>query len=102
MTSPKLTVTIVTMNAAKSYVYAVALHSSGRGAEAMAVLRANLTRHPADRATLLALISFSRDGGDFATALAYAEQLARIVPGEPSIDALITTLRGAIGKSGRE
>ena len=50
-----------------AYVYAVALHSAGRGSEAMTVLKDNLARHPDDRDTLLALISFSRDAGDAAT-----------------------------------
>jgi hypothetical protein len=43
--------------------------------------------------TLLALVSFSRDVGDVATALDYAEQLARAAPGEPGLNALIETLR---------
>ena len=60
-----------------AYVYAVGLHSAGRGGEAMAVLKEILARHPGDRETLLALISFSRDAGDIPTALEYAERLAR-------------------------
>ena len=44
-----------------AYVYAVALHSAGRGSEAVAVLRASLVRYPDDRDSLLALISFSRE-----------------------------------------
>jgi hypothetical protein len=42
---------------------------------------------------LLALISFSRDARDFATALAYAEQLARVAPNDPDVVALIESLR---------
>jgi predicted CXXCH cytochrome family protein len=76
-----------------SYVYAVALHSAGRGEEAMTVLKQILVRHPDDRDTLLALISFSRDARDFATALAYAEQLARVAPNDPDVVALIESLR---------
>ena len=34
-----------------AYVYAVALHSAGRGNEAIAVLKENLVRHPNDRDT---------------------------------------------------
>ena len=64
-----------------AYVYAVALHSAGRGSEAMTVLKDSLARHPDDRDTLLALISFSRDAGEFGTALDYAEQLARVNAG---------------------
>ena len=46
-----------------AYVYAVALHSAGRREQAIAVLKENLTRHPEDRDTLLALVTFSRDAG---------------------------------------
>jgi tetratricopeptide (TPR) repeat protein len=76
-----------------AYVYAVGLHSAGQVDDAMAVLKKSLTRHPGDRDTLLALISFSRDAGDFGTALDYAEQLARAAPGEPGLNGLIETLR---------
>jgi len=76
-----------------SYVYAVALHSAGRGEEAMTVLKQILVRHPDDRDTLLALISFSRDAGDFATALDYAERLARVAANDPDLAALIESLR---------
>ena len=72
---------------------AVALHSAGRGEEAMRVVKENLVRHPGDRDTLLALVSFSRDAGDVAAALGYAEQLARVAPGEPGLAGLIENLR---------
>ena len=55
-------------------------NSAGRRAEAIQALKDNLARHPADRDTLSALISFSRDAGDFAGALKYAEQLAQSRP----------------------
>jgi hypothetical protein len=42
---------------------------------------------------LLALISFSRDAGDFPTALEYAERLAGMTPGDPDVIALIENLR---------
>src|SRR5262249_35987657 len=37
-----------------AYVYAVALHSAGRGSEAMRVLKDNLAHHPGNRDTLQA------------------------------------------------
>jgi Flp pilus assembly protein TadD len=80
------------------YVYAVALHSAGRGSEAMTVLKENRARHPGDRDTLQALVTFSRDAGDFAAALEYAEQLARMMPGDINLDALINNLRSQINK----
>jgi hypothetical protein len=47
---------------------------------------------------LLALISFSRDAGEFGTALAYAERLARAMPGDPGLSAPIESLRRQINK----
>jgi predicted CXXCH cytochrome family protein len=82
-----------------AYVYAVALNSAGRRDEAMKVLKENLVRHPNDRDTLQALISFSRDMGNFAAALEYAEQLARIAPGDSSLATLIEDLRRQMNKS---
>jgi predicted CXXCH cytochrome family protein len=79
-----------------AYVYAVALHSAGRRDEATAVLKDVLTRHPDDRDTLLALVSYSRDAGDFGIALEYAERLARVAPGDPNLPALIENLRRQI------
>src|SRR5262249_51775093 len=76
-----------------AYVYAVGLHSAGHIEDAMAVLKESLARHPGDRDTLLALVSYSRDAGDFGTAVNYAEQLTRIAPGEPGLSTLIETLR---------
>jgi Flp pilus assembly protein TadD len=81
-----------------AYVYAVGLHSSGRGSDAMTVLKDNLTRHPGDRDTLLALVSFSRDAGDFATALEYAEQLAKIEPTNRDLADVIQDLRRQASK----
>ncbi len=46
-----------------AYVYAVALHSLGRSADAVAVLKDNLARHPNDRDTQAALIAFGREDG---------------------------------------
>src|SRR5262249_44772075 len=54
-----------------AYVYAVALHSSGHNDDSIKTLKENLARHPNDRDTLLALITFSRDAGETASALDY-------------------------------
>jgi predicted CXXCH cytochrome family protein len=83
-----------------AYVYGVALHSAGRAVEAMAILKENLARHPADRDTLLALVSFHRDAGELATALEYAERLARIAPNDRDVAALVQTLQGRIEPPG--
>jgi tetratricopeptide (TPR) repeat protein len=76
-----------------AYVYAVALNSAGRRNEALSVLKESLAHHPGDRDTLQALVTFSRDAGDFAAALDYAQQLARMTPGDVNLDALISNLR---------
>jgi predicted CXXCH cytochrome family protein len=83
-----------------AYVYGVALHSGGRAGEAMAVLKENLARHPADRDTLLALVSFHRDAGELATALEYAQRLARIAPDDRDVAGLVQTLQGRIERPG--
>ena len=57
------------------YVYAVALYSDGRKAEALRTLEGVLARHPYDRDSLSALVSFDREGGDLRDALRYAERL---------------------------
>jgi len=76
-----------------AYVYAVALHSSGRSNEAMTVFKENLNRHPDDRDTLLALVALNRDAGDVGAALEYAEQLSRIAPNDRDLMRLIGDLR---------
>ena len=76
-----------------AYVYAVALNSSGRLDESIAVLKQNLTRHPNDRDTLSALLTFSRNSQDFGAALGYAEQLSRLTPNDRELVRLIDDLR---------
>jgi predicted CXXCH cytochrome family protein len=76
-----------------AYVFAVALHSAGRATEAMAVLADNAARHPDHLDTLLALIRFSREAGDASSAFTYAQQLARIAPGDPNVARLVEDLR---------
>jgi predicted CXXCH cytochrome family protein len=79
-----------------AYVYAVALHSSGRVDESIEVLKDNLTRHPDDRATLLALVTFSRDAGNIGAALEYAERLSRLVPNDRELTRLTDDLRARL------
>ncbi|QKP78767.1 tetratricopeptide repeat protein [Methyloligella sp. GL2] len=80
-----------------AYVYAVGLNSSGRSDEAIAILQDNLKRHPADRETLMGLISFTRNAGDLAATLRYAEALQKIEPQNRELEALIQTLRQQTG-----
>lgn len=79
-----------------AYVYAVALHSSGRLGESIEVLKDNLARHPDDRESLSALVTFSRDSGNIAAALEYAERLSRLVPNDRELTRLTDDLRGRL------
>ena len=76
-----------------AYVHAIGLDSTGRRPDAIQALKDNLARHPNDRDTLSALISFNRDARDFASALKYAEQLAQTDPNNAELRGLIETLR---------
>ncbi|MEE8587092.1 MAG: tetratricopeptide repeat protein, partial [Acidobacteriota bacterium] len=58
-----------------SYVYAVALHSSGQPQRAIAALENALQRHPYDQQLLLGLVSFHREGGSLQAAIRYARRL---------------------------
>jgi predicted CXXCH cytochrome family protein len=79
-----------------AYVYAVALHSSGRIGESIEVLKENLARHPDDRDTLSALVTFSRDSGNIGAALEYAERLSRLVPNDRELNRLTEDLRARL------
>ena len=80
-------------NARYPYVYAVGLHSAGRAGDAIAVLKDNLDKHPGDRDSLLALVTFNRDSGNIASALDYAERLAQLAPGDRQLSELVEALR---------
>jgi Flp pilus assembly protein TadD/formate-dependent nitrite reductase cytochrome c552 subunit len=76
-----------------AYVYGVALHSAGRQQDAIAYLKERQSAHPGDRDILMAIASFSREAGDPATALQYAELLYKIVPDDPTVARLVDELR---------
>jgi tetratricopeptide (TPR) repeat protein len=77
-------------NARYAYVYAVALNSAGRKDDAIKILETSHARHPADRDTLLALVTINRDAGRPAAALDWAARLATI---DPSAKPLVDQLR---------
>jgi DNA-binding SARP family transcriptional activator len=62
----------------------------------MKVLKANLARHPDDRDTMLALVTFSRDAGDISAALEYAQRLSRLVPNDRDVTQLTNDLRARL------
>jgi Flp pilus assembly protein TadD len=84
-----------------AYVYAVGLHSAGRAEDAIAVLKDNLTKHPADRDSLLALVTFNRDAGNIASALEYAQRLAQLAPGDRRMADLVEALKRQMESSPR-
>jgi Tfp pilus assembly protein PilF len=69
-------------NARFAYVYAVALHSTGRGAAAIARLEKTLLAHPNDRDILQALVSFNEARGDTVAAKRYAERYEKVASGK--------------------
>jgi Flp pilus assembly protein TadD len=79
-------------NARYAYVYAIALNSTGASGQAMALLETNHKRHPADRDTLLALVSIARETGDFVTALAHAHELVALYPTDMQLRLLVLDL----------
>ncbi len=84
------------------YVYAIALHSTGDTAGAIAALGQAHQRRPADREVLAALVSISRERGDLATALRHAETLAALQPDDRSVRGLRDELRQRVGLRERE
>jgi tetratricopeptide (TPR) repeat protein len=83
-------------NARYAYIYGVALHSTGRQQEAITYLKDSLTAHPENRDIIMAIVSFSREAGDTATSLQYAEQAARIAPDDPAVRGMVEELRRQI------
>jgi len=79
-------------NARYAYVYAVALNSTGSPAQAMELLENTHKRHPADRDTLLALVSIARETSDFATALTHALELLALYPTDMQLRMLVLDL----------
>jgi Flp pilus assembly protein TadD len=65
-------------NARYTYVYGVALNDSGRTAEAIDALEANIERHPYDRESLSALVTFLTNVGNLGQAQKYAQRLEEL------------------------
>jgi predicted Zn-dependent protease len=67
-------------NARYTYIYAVALNSTGAHGEAAALLDRTHRQHPADRDALTVLVSIAQDRGDLAAALSQARELPSSIP----------------------
>ncbi|MBY0226029.1 MAG: tetratricopeptide repeat protein [Hyphomicrobium sp.] len=76
-----------------SYVLAVALHDTGKIAEATATLKNALARHPYDRDLLLAMITYDIEAGLITSGLERAELLAQLEPTNPQVTQLLASLR---------
>ncbi len=85
--------TLAPTQARYSYVYAVALDASGDNAKALHLLEQTRKRHPTDRDTLTALVGFYRQNGQHAQALAVAQQLSTLLPGDAQAQQLLAALQ---------
>jgi predicted CXXCH cytochrome family protein len=65
------------------YVYAVALNSTGKPAEALLVLQGAHSRFPYNTDLLSALVAFNRDQGNTEVANRYAKKLQALLPAAP-------------------
>ena len=78
------------------YVYGVALNSTGEPEGAIEVWQAVLARRTYHRDTLYALALALRDQGRNDEALAYAQRLASLVPGDAAVSDLVNQLTQAV------
>ncbi|WP_158287902.1 tetratricopeptide repeat protein [Falsiroseomonas bella] len=77
-----------------AYVQAIALNQLRRTEDAMAVLRANLERHPRHRDSLMALATIERDRGNFTEAERLAAAAVALNASDREAAALLSQLRG--------
>jgi tetratricopeptide (TPR) repeat protein len=85
--------TLQPSNVNYSYVYAVALNSTGQPDRAIAILQQAHQRRPADRQVLEGLIAFERDKGNLPAAIDYAKQLVQLTPNDPNAKAMLAQLQ---------
>jgi len=81
-----------------AYVYAVALNSGGRTAEAIAVLKAALARQPYDRDVLSGLAYFNAQAGKRDLALGYVKRLRELDPDSAEVAQMARQIEGAPGR----
>lgn len=80
-------------NARFGYVYAVALNDAGKADASIGVLEGVIRKHPYDRDSLAMLVNIYQNLGNVRQALAYADRLAELAPGDPDLARLLTQLR---------
>lgn len=79
-------------NSRYAYVYALALNETGKVEAALEVLVDSYKRRPADRDTLIALVTMNRDAGKLTDAQSYARALRIRYPKDPNTAALTRAL----------
>ncbi len=84
-----------------SYVYGIALESSGEHARAVRVLEQAHRRHPRHRDLLTALVTINRDRGDLESAIRHAEVLVALAPKDQAIRRLLADLKSRQKRRGR-
>jgi predicted CXXCH cytochrome family protein len=83
VTELQLAATLSPDTARYVYVYAIALHSTGKPEEALLVLQGAHNRFPLDTDILGALVAYNRDQGNADAANRYAEKLRSLLPAAP-------------------
>ena len=78
-----------------AYVHGVALHSTGKVKEGLAVLEQAHQRFPGEREILTALITMHRDQGNVEQAQLYARKLLAQSPEDPQARALVAEMEKA-------
>ena len=78
-----------------AYVYAIALHSTGRTNDALVEIERALREAPGSMDLLVAGAAIARDSGDRARALRWAERLAAANPSDPATQRLLEELRAS-------
>jgi Flp pilus assembly protein TadD len=81
-----------------AYVQGIALNQLRRTEDAVAVLRANLERHPRHRDSLFALATIERDRANIAEAERLAAAAAALNPADREAAALLAQLRALRGR----
>ena len=71
-------------NARYVYVYAIALNDAGQTRAAIETLETSIKRHPYDRDSLAAIVTFLESSGDRDKATTYARRLNELEPVNPS------------------
>ena len=77
-----------------TYVYAVALHSTGQADESVRQLQAAIRRWPYDREMLMALTSFQLESGKRQDAQVTARKLVAAYPADPQVRVLAAQALG--------